>query len=156
MAGTALVDMQQAVAKQTVEKFWQDVQKEPVAAWKEGENKPFPYLKAPTNEAVILSHEHHEAIQAESYTLVGGVRLNVKQTDFQPNQVLLSAYFGHGLQSQPQPGAGLLAQGTVKESGTATLTNELGCTVPSWNKYIAPIRHYSGKLFLGGLFPFRG
>ena len=124
VAGTALVDMQQAVAKQTVEKFWQDVQKEPVAAWKEGENKPFPYLKAPTNEAVILSHEHHEAIQAESYTLGGGVRLNVKQTGFQPNQVLLSAYFGHGLQSQPQPGAGLLAQGTVKESGTATLTNE--------------------------------
>ena len=70
----------------------------------QGQRAPFPYLEPPPTPAEIVEHIRHKDIGVESYLLKGGVRLNVKTTDFQAKQVLLSVQFGKGKQGEPAEG----------------------------------------------------
>ncbi len=94
----------------------------PLTAWKNGEEKTFPYLPVP-----IIAADKKEVIElvdidAQQIHFANGTVLNFKKTDFQPNEVLLAVHFGEGRLSQPQPGLGMLAEAVVKESGTGKLT----------------------------------
>ena len=50
--------------------------------------------------------------------------LNLKQTDFEPNEVRVTAVLGHGRLSETKPGLALLAQMLLPESGFGGLTKE--------------------------------
>jgi len=42
--------------------------------------------------------------------------LNIKPTDFQPNEVIIAVQFGQGRLGEPKPGLGMLAEAVVAES----------------------------------------
>ena len=60
----------------------------------------------------------------QTLRFANGLVAHIKRTDFQPNQALVSAHFGFGLQSEPAPGAALLAPHLVRESGTGALNRD--------------------------------
>jgi len=95
-----------------------------VAAWVEEQRVDFPYLEPPSAPAEIVERTSHQEIGVESVLLRGGVRLNIKPTDFQANQVLLSVQFGKGRQAEPAAGLALAAEALVRESGIGKLTRE--------------------------------
>ncbi|MGD9948540.1 MAG: M16 family metallopeptidase [Desulfobulbus sp.] len=95
-----------------------------VTLWVDEQRAPFPYLQVPVKGGVIINQQQYPEIGVSTYQLVGGVRLNVKRTDFQANQVLLSVQFGQGKQAEPEKGMALLGQAVVSESGVGRLSNE--------------------------------
>ncbi|MGE4559013.1 MAG: M16 family metallopeptidase [Desulfobulbus sp.] len=96
----------------------------PVEPWIGEQRAPFPYLEPPAAAGTITDRQQFPQIGVSSYQLAGGVRLNIKQTDFQANQVLLSAQFGSGKQGEPEKGMALLAQAVISESGIGRLSKE--------------------------------
>jgi zinc protease len=107
-----------------VRKAFDANQQLPARPWVEKKNNHFPYLFLPSAQGAILEKTDHQAIGVTSYTLEGGVRVNIKSTDFQDNQVLLSVQFGKGKQGEPRRGMALLAQAVVDDSGIGRLTGE--------------------------------
>ena len=97
---------------------------QPVPPWVQGQRAPFPYLEPPPTPAEIVEHIRHKDIGVESYLLKGGIRLNVKTTDFQAKQVLLSVQFGKGKQGEPAAGLTQISEAVIKESGIGKLTRE--------------------------------
>ncbi|MGI6655756.1 MAG: M16 family metallopeptidase [Desulfobulbus sp.] len=96
-----------------------------VAPWVEQERASFPYLPAPEAASKVDKAGEvidHPAIGASTHVLPGGVRVNVKSTDFQANQILLSIRFGQGKQGEPAPGLALLGEAVLTESGLGRLT----------------------------------
>lgn len=92
--------------------------------------------------ADVINPQKEEELSAFAYTEVGepsglksensiddlgvhqlifnnGVRVNVKQTDFDKNEIMLSAHFGHGKLSQPKdkPGIDMVAAAVVNGGG---------------------------------------
>jgi zinc protease len=99
-------------------------EQQPVKPWVAAENRSFPYLSLPTGQGIIVEKTDHHAVGVTSCFLQGGVRINVKPTDFQANQVTLSVQFGQGMRSEPRRGMALLAQGVVADSGIGKLTGD--------------------------------
>jgi zinc protease len=96
-----------------------------IPAWVEARRPPFPYLEPlPVQEDKPVKQESHQEIGVETVSFAGGVILNVKRTDFQANQVLLSVQFGNGRQGEPAPGMALAAEALMHESGIGRLTSE--------------------------------
>lgn len=62
----------------------------PLKPWVEEKVISFPYLPMPGDVGRVLEQTDHPEIGMKSTLLQGGVRLNVKTTDFQANQVLVS------------------------------------------------------------------
>jgi zinc protease len=96
----------------------------PVEAWKQEDNLAFPYLAAPAEQGDVVRVVAHPAIKATTTILAGGLRINVKKTDFKEKQVLLSVHFGNGRLSEPATGLGRLAEAVVRESGVGKLNKE--------------------------------
>ena len=96
----------------------------PLPAWVEAKKAPFPYLQVAEVPGKIVAQQSYPNIGVETYELAGNVRLNIKRTNFQANEVLISVQLGQGKQSEPQPGMGMLSQAVVNESGLGKLTNE--------------------------------
>jgi len=103
-----------------------DSEEKKLTEWKNGEEKIFPYLPVPTQSAVMAENIYLTDIDSRRIHFANGTVLNIKKTDFQPHEVLVSVHFGQGRLSQPQPGLGMLAESVVRESGIGRLTrNEL-------------------------------
>lgn len=96
----------------------------PLKPWAEEKVFSFPYLPMPGDQGRVLEQTDHPEIGVKSTLLEGGVRLNVKTTDFQANQVLVSVQFGQGKESEPKPGMSLLGQAVIAESGIGQLSSE--------------------------------
>nr|WP_321466711.1 insulinase family protein [uncultured Desulfobulbus sp.] len=96
----------------------------PVPAWVGKERVSFPYLQPPAEPGKVVSSQQYPEIGVETYQLAGGVRLNIKKTGYQANQVLVAVQFGRGKQTEPAPGMAMLAQAVVSESGIGRLSNE--------------------------------
>ena len=101
-----------------------DAEGQPVPAWVEDQRAPFPYLNAPSAVGELPEPILHADIGVTSYQFTGGVRLNVKPTDFQAKQVQLSVQFGRGKQAEPAEGMALLAEAVISESGIGKLSRE--------------------------------
>lgn len=95
----------------------------PVDRWVAETRADFPYLKVP-DPAEIVERTSHRDIGVESVQFAGGVRLQIKQTDYQANQVQLAVQFGSGRQAEALPGQGLVAEAVVRESGIGRLTRD--------------------------------
>ena len=124
VAGTAMVEIPREQAEAQIQALYTANQKAAAPKWQEEETPSFPYLPPPKHTRPPVNENTDPDIGLHRMVFAEGLVVHVKKTDFHPNQVLLSAHFGGGLQSEPLPGLALLGQSVIKESGTATLTRE--------------------------------
>jgi len=89
-------------------------------------NKEFPYLPDPKKKGEIVNRKEISDLGITCIDFKNGMRLNLKQTDFKANQVLLSCIFGKGKSGEPfeNPGIGHLSSSVINESGTGTLKKD--------------------------------
>lgn len=124
LVGVIEPEMSAEQAQQELQTLYRANEAKPVAAWVETERVPFPYLEMPTAPAAISSREQFADVGVERVTFSNGVTLNIKPTDFQANQLLLSAQFGRGRQNEPVDGLGLVSESFLRESGIGKLSKE--------------------------------
>lgn len=122
--GTALPGLPPAQAKSRILARYAEALAAKSKPWQEMTRPVFPYLPVPEQAQEPIQEQTASDIGTQTLVFAGGVTAHLKKTDFQPNQVLISAHFGGGTQDEPAFGAALLAQKVVQESGTATLTRE--------------------------------
>jgi len=86
----------------------------------------FPYLPDPNNEGRITQTKKIPDLEIVQVDFRNGVRLNLKKTDFEANQVLINLSFGQGKSCEPlnKPGLALLTENVINESGLGTLTKD--------------------------------
>jgi len=85
--------------------------------------KEFPYLPAPEKRGEVINRKEYPDLGITCIDFKNGIRLNLKQTDFKANEVLLSCTFGNGRYGEPpeNPGLGPLSSTVINESGTNSL-----------------------------------
>ncbi|MHB8808594.1 MAG: M16 family metallopeptidase [Desulfobulbaceae bacterium] len=123
VAGTAQITPEQGTPEDVVLAAFKESQELELAPWDNGEHLVFPYLAAPEQGAPVVRRVQRPEIGMEQVVFGNGTVLNIKPTDFQPNQVLLAVQFGQGRLAEPEPGLGMLAEAVVSESGVGGLTH---------------------------------
>jgi zinc protease len=86
----------------------------------------FPYLSTPKNNGQMISRKHISDLGIEQIDFNSGLRLNLKKTDFERNQVMVNVAFGYGRASEPEDAAGIseLAAAVVNTSGLGRLSDD--------------------------------
>jgi len=121
VAGTAVPE-EGATAEESIRKVYETARNKVITPWQENHVRAFPYL-FPAETVPALSEEKHlESIGVDRYIFKDGMVLNVKKTDFQPNEVQVEVHFGGGQHTEKLPGLGMLAESVVNESGVGRLT----------------------------------
>ncbi len=105
-------------------KVWEESKNKVVYPWQQVEMLAFPYLEPPPESAYVVKRTEHTDIDAISIILNTGLQVNIKQTDFQDDEVLIEVHFGEGLLSEPVPGLGKLAESVIFESGLGRMSRE--------------------------------
>ncbi|MCI5165835.1 MAG: insulinase family protein, partial [Candidatus Electrothrix sp. GM3_4] len=95
-----------------------------VTAWVQSKEAIFPYLPIPKKQGKVAEHISYKDIAAERYVFKNGLVLNLKYTDFEPNEIRIMATLGHGSLVETKPGLALLAEMLLPESGVGGLTEE--------------------------------
>jgi len=124
LVGVVEPDLGAGEVEKQLRELYQSNQTKPATAWVEELRAPFPYLEPPPAPAEMVEQVSRKEIGVESYAFKGGIRLNIKPTDFQAKQVLLSVQFGRGRQEEPTAGMALVAEPLIRESGIGKLTRE--------------------------------
>lgn len=124
VTGTADVHGSGDNPEAVIRKAYLEAEKQKVDPWMAEQAAAFPYLPAPVLTAKVAEHTAFSSIGVDRYLLANGVILNLKQTDFAPNEVNAAVIFGDGKLSEPEPGLGMFAEGVVRESGLGGLTKE--------------------------------
>lgn len=124
VAGTADITSGEISPEDRILAVMTKAAKEQIPVWKNGNALSFPYLKPPIPDGAVTERENHEAIGAQTVLYQNGTVLNLKKTDFMPNELLLAVHFGKGRMDEPQPGMSMLADGVVRESGFGRLNRE--------------------------------
>jgi zinc protease len=99
-----------------------------VKAMEESRHASFPYLPKPASPGKITSRRNVEDLGITQVDFENGVRLNLKQTEFEADKVRVSIAFGDGKCSEPadQAGLAMLTEEVLNESGLGRLDkNEL-------------------------------
>ncbi|MBU4315742.1 MAG: insulinase family protein [Proteobacteria bacterium] len=86
----------------------------------------FPYLPEPSEKGLIARKSHDPASGILQIDFENKVRLNMKNTEFKPNEALISLSFGRGRFSEPVDRSGLsaLSAEVINESGLGSLSFE--------------------------------
>jgi zinc protease len=86
----------------------------------------FPYLPEPEKEGRIVQRTTIPDLDIVQVDFDNGVRLNLKKTDFEANEVWVKLSFGSGRSAEPADLAGLsvLSTKVVNESGLGTINKE--------------------------------
>ncbi len=86
----------------------------------------FPYLPAPKTTGKISRKNEIPDLGILQVDFENGVRLNLKQTDFESNEVIASLVFGEGKSSEPLQKAGLseLSESVINQSGVGPLDQD--------------------------------
>jgi zinc protease len=97
-----------------------------VAPPTEREAVAFPYLPAPETAGKIARRNEIPDLGILQVDFENGVRLNLKQTDFEANEVIASLVFGEGESSEPLQKAGLseMSASVINESGVGPLDRD--------------------------------
>ena len=111
-------------AEKQIEKVWNRACAAAILPWQQQKTARFPYLPMPENKGRIEKVIQHEKIGATTTLFAGGLRLNVKKTDFSAGEVQIRVNFGHGMLSQPVSGLARLADEVVNESGVGRLSRD--------------------------------
>jgi len=121
IAGTAEIEAGPASPEEVVLGVFDRSEKQELPEWDNGGEISFPYLQVPEEPAAVAQRERFADIDMERVMFANGTVVNVKRTDFQPNEVLVAIHFGHGRLEEPLPGLGMLAEAVVRESGVGRL-----------------------------------
>ncbi|XOF32631.1 MAG: M16 family metallopeptidase [Candidatus Electrothrix sp. YB6] len=92
--------------------------------WVQDKEAAFPYLPKPETQGKVAEHSAYKEIGVDRYVFSNGLVLNLKQTDFEPNEVQVIASLGKGELEASRPGIDLLAEMLLPESGVGKLTKE--------------------------------
>lgn len=86
----------------------------------------FPYLPDPAQEGKIVRRKELSGLSIRQIDFGNGIRLNLKETDYKADEIIVNMAFGRGRSSQPADRAGLalLAEAVVNESGLGRLNPE--------------------------------
>lgn len=86
----------------------------------------FPYLPDPSTPGKIVSDRTIEELGIRQVDFANGVRLNLKKTDFEANQVSATVRFGRGSSGEPPDKQALseLSGLVINESGFGGMTND--------------------------------
>ncbi len=95
-----------------------------VTAWKQGAEAVFPYFPIPEKAGKVAEQSSYKDIGVERYVFENGLVLNLKKTDFEPNEIKVTAALGHGRLVETKPGQALLAEMLLPESGLGKLTKD--------------------------------
>ncbi|MDH3330268.1 MAG: insulinase family protein, partial [Desulfobulbaceae bacterium] len=107
-----------------VRQVYLDSQARKLPEWKNGEEIAFPYLSVPDKAGVVTEKKDFPGIDALQVRFENGTVLNIKNTDFQQNEVLLSVHFGQGRLTEPEEGLAMLSEAVIRESGYGRLTKD--------------------------------
>ena len=125
VAGTALSDIPHEEADARILHAYASTLATEPPPWKARETVAFPYLTPEKHEPCAVERRENAAAGVQILDFAGNsLTAHLKKTDFQPNQILMSVHFGTGLMEEPLPGAALLAQGVVRQSGTGTMDRD--------------------------------
>ncbi|MBU4012606.1 MAG: insulinase family protein [Proteobacteria bacterium] len=86
----------------------------------------FPYLAEPEKKGKIINRTEIPDLGIVQIDFDNGIRLNLKQTDFEADEVLVNLSFGFGKSAEPSNMAGLaeLSEQVINESGLGSLKKE--------------------------------
>ena len=86
----------------------------------------FPYLAEPEKKGKIINRTEIPDLGIVQIDFDNGVRLNLKQTDFEADEVLVNLSFGFGRSAEPANMAGLaaLSKKVINESGLGSLKKD--------------------------------
>lgn len=88
------------------------------------EKKPeFPYLPPVPGAIGEMTRTFYPALEMSRYTFQNGLIINLKKTDFEQNNLRVSAQFGRGEQDEERAGMAYVAEDVVNLSGTKSLSN---------------------------------
>jgi len=106
----------------TYQKSWETAVSKPA----EEKSLVFPYLPDPHIKGRITQTKKIPDLEIVQVDFRNGVRLNLKKTDFEANQVLINLSFGQGKSCEPlnKPGLALFTENVLNESGLGTLTKD--------------------------------
>ncbi len=121
VAGTARIVPQDNDPESAILAFADEIKKIPVEEWESGAGISFPYLQPEPVPAAVARREVDPDTGIETVSYQGTTVLNIKKTDFQPNEVMVAVHFGGGRLAEPRPGMGMLAESVVRESGFGRL-----------------------------------
>jgi zinc protease len=124
VTGTAMPGKDKQSAEAALLQGYSAAAREAVAPWPEGDNAVFPYLPEPATATAVIDHAVYQEIGVERYTFANGMVLNLKHTDFAPNEINVVLLFGNGRLTEPLPGLGYFAQGVIEESGVGRLSKD--------------------------------
>lgn len=86
----------------------------------------FPYLPEPQEKGKIVKRTENAELGIVQIDFENGIRLNLKKTDFEANEVLASLSFGTGKSGEPEnkPGLSDLSESLINESGLGALNRD--------------------------------
>jgi len=86
----------------------------------------FPYLAEPEKKGKIINRTEIPDLGIVQIDFDNGIRLNLKQTDFEADEVLVNLSFGFGRSDEPADMAGLaaLSKEVINESGLGSLKKD--------------------------------
>lgn len=109
----------------SVQSTYNDAAKKELVAYIGVGASKFPYLQFSTSSRNLpVQTEILKDIDGKRIVFANGVVLNIKQTDFQENEIQLLANFGLGESGAPHPGISLLANAVIAQSGTGRLSRD--------------------------------
>jgi zinc protease len=124
VAGTADLRRAQPSAEQRILDTYRRAMEAELVPWTQESTAAFPYLPAPQPVAEVQRHVSFEKIGVDRYLFSNGLVLQLKKTDFQPNELNVTLTLGNGRLSEPAQGLGILGELVVAESGLGGLTRE--------------------------------
>jgi zinc protease len=126
VTGNAPIGDTTLAANDVIRSVYQTSRSVAVARPSAAEAPKFPYLASPTAAGVIVQREHSADTGITRAAFDNGLHLNLKPTDFNEGEVLVTLIFGDGRSGQPldKPGLALLAEALVNESGLGRLTKD--------------------------------
>jgi zinc protease len=86
----------------------------------------FPYLPEPQEKGKIVRRTELTDLGIVQIDFENGIRLNLKKTDFEANEVIASLSFGTGKSDEPEnkPGLSELSESLINESGLGALNRD--------------------------------
>ena len=124
VAGTADLSQAGAQPESVILDVYKQSEKSALHPWVADQVVEFPYLSVPAPAARVKLRKSFSEIGVERVVFSNGLVLQLKQTDFSPNEINVSALFGQGRLSEPVPGIGRFAEAVVQESGVGKLSRE--------------------------------
>jgi zinc protease len=127
MTGNAKIDARQDGVESKIASVIRESRQKEVSKPAETLRVRFPYLAEPVaNKRSLLNRRDIPDLEIVQIDFKNGIRLNLKQTDFEADKIRMTLSFGRGKADEPmqKPGLSVLAEAVVNESGFDGLTKD--------------------------------